>query len=263
MTTELLTATAERLARWREDPNVIGVIHVGSRSRGHGDALSDDDLEVVLTPGAHAALAPAACVEGLATGEGAQRRMVWDAQYVGLAELEDKIASPVDLDHWPYERAGVLFDRHGRVRPVIDQLAGMPDAFRRARIRHGTIDGWVATRRLPKTVARGATLGAALLVARAARAIGRVVFALEDRWVPLDHWFDAELATLHDAAGAVPHLRTGLTERSPEAFEAALNALAPFLEPWGVPQGLEGRRDLFLEVVHPSCAAERRIHGLS
>jgi uncharacterized protein DUF4037 len=263
MTRDLLPATAERLARWTEDPEVVGVIHVGSRSRGHGDALSDDDLEVVLTPAAYAGRAPEACVEGVATGEGAARRMIWDAQYLTLVDLEDKLPSPVDLDHWPYERAGVRFDRHGRVQPVVEALAAMPEGFRRARIRNGVVDGWVATRRLQKTLARGAPIGARLLAARAVRAIARVVFALEGRWVPLDHWFDAELATLTDDAGATPHLRAGLEGTDPGPFEAALNALAPAVEPWGVPSGIEGRRQLFLELVHPACAAERRVHGIN
>src|SRR5439155_1263965 len=131
-----------------------------------------------------------------------------------------------------------------------------------ARIRNGAVDGWVATRRLQKTLSRGAPVAIRLLATRAVRAIARVVFALEGRWVPLDHWFDAELGTLTDAAGALPHLRAGLEDTDPAPFEVALNALAPALEPWGVPSGLEGRRQLFLELVHPSRAAERRVHGI-
>lgn len=250
------------MARWRVDPTVLGVIHVGSRSRGHGDAASDDDLEVVLTDEAGAMLTPDACVEGLATGEGASRRMIWDAQYLMLRDLEDKRFSAVDLDHWPYERAQVVFARDGRIEAVVRAVAEMPDAFRRTRLRNAAVDGWVATRRLAKTATRHASLAERLLAARAAHAIGRIVFALEGRWVPLDHWFDAELETLADAAGAVPHLRAGLSGTDPVAFEAAMQALGSALEPWGVPTGIEGRRALFLELVHPSRAEERRVHGI-
>ena len=41
--------TRERVAQWADDPGVLGVLLVGSRSRGHADDLSDDDLEVIVT----------------------------------------------------------------------------------------------------------------------------------------------------------------------------------------------------------------------
>ena len=54
---DLHPRTRERLADWRADPEVRGVLWVGSRSRGYGDAMSDDDLEILLTPEAHARIA--------------------------------------------------------------------------------------------------------------------------------------------------------------------------------------------------------------
>ena len=40
--------TAARLSQWQSQPDVLGVLLVGSKSRGHADELSDDDLEVLL-----------------------------------------------------------------------------------------------------------------------------------------------------------------------------------------------------------------------
>src|SRR5690348_10119885 len=105
---EIFPETAARVAAWAAQPEVLGVLLVGSRSRGHADALSDDDLEVLLTDAAAAARAPTDCSEVLITGEGASRRMIYDAQYLGRRALEAKAGSPHDLDHWPYERAAVL-----------------------------------------------------------------------------------------------------------------------------------------------------------
>ena len=55
---DLHPRTRERLADWRADPEVRGVLWVGSRSRGYGDQMSDDDLEILLTPEAHARITP-------------------------------------------------------------------------------------------------------------------------------------------------------------------------------------------------------------
>ena len=54
----IFPATAARLEEWKAQPGVLGVVLVGSKSRGHNDELSDDDLEVLLTDEAFAQLAP-------------------------------------------------------------------------------------------------------------------------------------------------------------------------------------------------------------
>src|SRR5690349_21050431 len=101
---EIFAATAARVAEWAALPEVLGVVLVGSRSRGHADALSDDDLEVLLTDAAAAARTPVEAGELFFEGEGADRTLIYDAQYLSLSALQAKVGSPHDLDHWPYER---------------------------------------------------------------------------------------------------------------------------------------------------------------
>src|SRR5437867_2001402 len=112
---DIFAQTAKRVSEWAEQPEVLGVVLVGSKSRAHADDLSDDDLEVLLTDEAHALLAPTQCIDALVEGEGANRKVLYDAQYTSLSDLQRKATSPFDLDHWPYEHARVLFDRHGDV----------------------------------------------------------------------------------------------------------------------------------------------------
>lgn len=259
---QIFPLTGARLEEWRREPDVLGVVLVGSKSRGYGDALSDDDLEVVLTDEAHARLAPAACLEFHFEGEGAARALVWDAQYVPLSALREKAGSPRDLDHWPYERAAVLFDRDGRVRAGVEAAAPMDAGFRRARLRHAAVDAGVAARRAEKTLRRGMEAAGRMLVARGAKALSRILFALEGRWVPLDHWLEKDLQTLGDEARAAGHLLEALTAGRPEPLAAGLKLLEDRLAAEGVPR--EGRRvELFFELIHPSRAAERAIHGLN
>src|SRR3712207_2180612 len=99
--------TRARLAEWSADPDVLGGLLVGSKSRGHDDELWDDDLEVLVADDAFARLAPTECGEYVFEGEGAGRRLIYDAQYPSLSDLRRKAGSPLDLDRWPYERAGV------------------------------------------------------------------------------------------------------------------------------------------------------------
>ena len=128
--------TAARLEEWKARPEVAGVLLVGSKSRGYGDRLSDDDLEVILDDEAHALLTPTECLDHLIVGAGEARKIIYDAQYVPLGELEGKAHSTRDLDHWPYESAPVLYDRDGRVSSAVAAAAKMPEDFRRARLLH-------------------------------------------------------------------------------------------------------------------------------
>jgi hypothetical protein len=74
--TPLFPETEAKLAAWLADPDVLGVVLVGSKSRGHDDARSDDDLEVLLTEEAAAKFAPADCLDVLVVGEGSSRRVI-------------------------------------------------------------------------------------------------------------------------------------------------------------------------------------------
>ena len=253
--------TVPLLERWRADPEVLGVLLVGSKSRGFQDARSDDDLEVLLTDGAFTRLAPAACHTFMVSGEGPARRVIYDAQLTALTDLVRKAASPFDLDHWPYERARVLFDRQGSVSPAVRDAALMDGAFRSLRLQHGTIEAWTGAHRAVKTFARGFDGAGRMLVARGLRALTRVVFALESRWTPLDHWLERELLTLADPVAAVPDLMQSLATFRPEPLLAALDRLEDGLADEGVARPA-GRRELFLELIHASRSGERAIHGL-
>jgi hypothetical protein len=252
--------TRERIARWRNDPDVLAVLQVGSKTRGFDDATSDDDLEVVLTEAAAARIPPGRCIDRLVVGEGAARRVVFDAQLAGPQEYVRKLDSPFDLDHWPYEAAIVHFDRDGRVAAWVRRLGEMPPEFRAARLRHAAIDAWIAPRRAARTVARGGDAAGRLLIVTGVRALTRVLFALEWRWAPLDHWWERDLATLADPHGAGPYLLEAMRTLDPKPLVAALARLDGALAAEGVPAAPEARVELFLTLVHASNAAERARH---
>lgn len=258
----LFRATLERVAAWAEEPRVRAVVLVGSKSRGHGDTLSDDDLEVILEEDAHATLAPEDCAEFLIVDESGAKRIVYDAQYLPVSALEARRYSPLDLDRWPYEKAPILFDRDGAVTATVAALGAMPASFRATRLRHAALDTWIATKRAAKTEGRNAPVAVRALVARGCRALARVVFALESRWVPLDHWLEAELATLRDPSGAAAPLAQAWLSGASKDLDAAIERLMPALIAEGLPGDLEGRRALFFELIHPSRADERAVHGL-
>jgi hypothetical protein len=96
---------------------------------------------------------------------------------------------------------------------------------------------------------------------RGAKALSRVIFALEWRWVPLDHWIEPELRTLEDRARAATGLLEALTTGRSEPIGEALDRLEDRLQEEGVARPAD-RINLFLELIHPSHAEERLFHGL-
>ena len=258
---DVFPETMERLEQWKAQPEVLGVILVGSQSRGHADDLSDDDLEVLLDEEQFAQREPEACIEFLIEGVGEQRKLIYDTQYTTLAVLRRKLTSPHDLDHWPYERAQILFERDECLKPIVEGLGRMDAAFRHARLLHATIDTSIAIGRATKTLRRGHEAAAHLQIARGVKALSRLCFALEWRWMPLDHWLENELQTLEDPTEVGPQLIEALKSGNPQPLRTALDSLESWLSAEGVPDHTE-QDTLFFELIHPRRAEERAIHGL-
>lgn len=247
---------------WRRDPEVQGIVWVGSRSRGYGDAGSDDDLELLLHPEAFARVAPADSYLEARDPDAVPPRLIHEAQLTCLAVLQAKAESARDLDRWPYEGAQVLFDRDGQVGPAVAAAARMAPEFRRARLMHGAMDAWLAVTRARKTSARGHQAAAHAVVARGAKALSRVLFALEGRWAPLDHWLEPEVASLRDEAQAGPLLLEALRSMGPEPIAEALGRLQGALAAEGFPPP-EGFGAFVSQLNHPKHALERALHGLN
>ena len=99
------------------------------------------------------------------------------------------------------------------------------------------------------------------IVDRGAKALSNLLFALEWRWVPMDHWLENELRTLEDPTHAGSLVVEALKIGSPAPLREALNGLEDRLASEGVPR-TESRRKLFFELIHPSRAKDMAIHGV-
>lgn len=258
----LFQATRSRLGEWAADTSVLGVLHVGSKARGYVDELSDDDLEVVLTPKAYARLGKLDCFEYRFGGPRGARRQVYDAHYISPAVLARKARSPHDLDHWPYEQAVVLHDRDGSVARSVHRVRRMAPGFRERRLLHASVDAWLAVARARKMERRGGPpVAKRLVIARGAKAVARLIYGLDWRWVPFDYSLESELRGLGDSTGAAKTLVHAVARDSAELLGEALDRLEDRLREEGVPRSW-GRFDLFCKLLHHSGWREREVLGL-
>jgi hypothetical protein len=259
---EIFPGTVRRLNEWMAQPEVLGVIHVGSKSRNYVDELSDDDLEVVITDEAYAPLTAEGCLEYYYEGEGSARKQIYDAQYITPAVLARKIRSPHDLDHWPYEQAQILFDRDQSIGAAVRAIKTMDPHFRQRRLLHAAVDAWLAVDRGKKMCRRGgAEISLRLVMARGAKAVARLIFGLEGRWVPFDYSLEPELQRLPDPTRSAEYLLKAVAGDSPDLLGESLDRLEDRLYAEGVPRRA-GRFELFCELVHHSISIERELYGL-
>jgi hypothetical protein len=235
----------------QKQDEVLGIILVGSKSRGYDDQRSDDDLEVLVTE--HASLL--AAVEHYY--DPTSQKLLYDARYITLLALQQKVGSSLDGEHWPYEQARILFDRGG-TEPLIQALGTMDATFREKRIAYAAVSTTVAIGKAFKALERGYEASGRLALARGVTSLARLIFALEWRWKPTDHWLEQDAKTLADASGAFPFLIEALTTGNPAWLREAMNRLERNPE---VPDKRK-RAQLYTEIFHQSHAEDRVIHML-
>ena len=182
---------------------VIGIYLLGSATRPYRDRLSDDDIEVIVEDAVYERM-PDEQRQVFTFKEGVEAggRPVVDyefylvpwSDFVGLAE------STHDLFHQPYQHAVVLHDPDGRIAPIIEQLAALPDDVRRNRMKVHYLEFLYRLGRARKAAVREVgtvpTINRALLFGDALSALVKLLFLTKGSWPSVRHWSEQELRLL-------------------------------------------------------------------
>ena len=257
----LFPATIELIAALTRADGVNAVMVRGSASFHLADNKSDDDVVVVVVPrpGVPFELRPRRLVLTVPGGPGT--RVVCDTTVQSVASLQRLRQSTSDTDRWPFEQARIIHARDRRAASAVAQLASMNAAFRSLRIRHGLLDVVLAANRARTCEARGQVVESRLILSRGARALSRVLFALEWRWVPLDQWLTFGLSTLHDRADCSQLVADVLQELSWRPLLEAERRLRPVLQEL-LPSQVWDRPSLWSVLREPGAREQRYTHGL-
>lgn len=241
-------------------PHVQGVLLVGSRSRGYNEGSSDFDLEAIVDDGFHRTLPPLDRIALVWDGKPFESRLVGDIYTESRSELEAKEHSRLDVDHWPYEAAGVWYDRDGEIAPLVAALGRFPEAGWEERLKVSHVDFWYHVGRARKIAPRESRLNHALVLARAAHAYVKFIFVLNRRWPPLLHWAEQALQQSElplRPANDSSLLTEALTTLDAAPLAALVEALPPLLDEAGVSWHHE-RMAQFVEVLGPTYEEARR-----
>jgi hypothetical protein len=224
---------------YTERSDVVGIYVIGSSVRPYRDAFSDYDFEVVIADEAYERIPPDKLLM-FSIDEGPPRRIDHEFYLRPLSELESLVDSPHDVFHGPYRYAKVLHDPKGRLTPVIERLAALPEDVRHARVRIHYLEVHEALGRTRKILQRGSNANVPLLLGEARRALVKLQFLELGLWPMPWHWAEQEL----DLAGAPPEPRAAIDAAIAAPSDETLRRASDAVNDWLISTGASYPKDV-------------------
>ena len=222
----------ELIRPWTSRDGVVGIYLVGSATRPFCDALSDLDLEVVVEDATYEAT-PDAQRHVFVLDEGPPKRVDHEFYLRAWSDFLALVDSRQDIVRAGYRHAVVLHDPNGRVAPVVERLAALPDDVRQDRLRVHWLELLFGIGRSRKTFDRGRTFEGRLVLADALRAAVKLLFVAAGVWPAPTHWTRDELSLLGVGEELLERLATCTTSLDGADWKALTVAVAAHLEATG------------------------------
>ena len=177
-------------------PDTLGILLVGSRATGWGAADSDYDAFVYVAPGRYRATEARDTLVWLEAEGEFPARVVGDFSIFSPEHLDLHERSPLDIDHWPYQDAILLFDRTGSLEDRRLRIAAFPEVGWKER----AIDKYLilagAYSCAMKSDLTGLDAQRQLNIFRGVLAGVSLWFTLQRRWAPPYKWLVPEIERL-------------------------------------------------------------------
>jgi len=227
----------ELIRPYLEKEGVIGIYLLGSVTRPHRDDLSDYDIEVIVEDAVYEETPDEErqvffYKEGTPEGE----RPVVDYEFY-LMPWSDFVAltdSTHDLFHQSYQHAVILHDPDGRIRPIVERLAALPEDVRRERMTVHFLEFLYGMGRARKTGDRaegdGPTLNLGLLYGDALSALVKLLFLTKGSWAATKHWSEQELRLLGVPDALLARAKCLLGTPTPGEAKGLVDAVRAFLD---------------------------------
>jgi hypothetical protein len=177
-------------------PQSLGFLVCGSRATGWASPDADIDGFWYVTLEHYRSL-PVQETQIRVYAEGEfPKRLLADISVFSDEVLEEQLASPLDIDHWPYVDAVILEDRGGRLEDWRRRIAAFPEEGARQRAMHKYLQLMIAYHEAILADVRGYAADRQLSLHRAALAGVHLWFTLRRRWAPPFKWWTREVERL-------------------------------------------------------------------
>lgn len=189
-------AVRASLEEYSARPGTLGVMLCGSRTMGWAAPDGDYDAFLYVTRERYRSLAlDDTQIRLFAEGE-SPRRMIGDFSVFSDEVFEEALASPLDIDHWPYVDGVILSDTDGRLEEWRLRLAEYPEPWWRERVLNKYIQLVIAYHNATLADIRGFEADRQMNLFRVALSGVNAWFALHRRWAPPLKWWTREVDRL-------------------------------------------------------------------
>ena len=223
----------ELIQPYMQMDGVIGIYLVGSATRPYCDALSDLDIEVIVEDEVYDRT-PMDERQIFAFKEGEPKIVDYEFYLIPWRDFVNLTKSGVDLLHYPYQHAQILHDPAGRIEPIVDRLAELPEAIRLERMTVHFLEFLYSLGRARKTADRGELpIDLALLRGTTISALVKLIFLAKKSWASTVHWSEQEFEQLGISGDLLTSVKTWLAEPSTDNARAMASAVRAFLDDCG------------------------------
>ena len=226
----------ELIQPYVEKEGVIGIYLLGSVTRPYRDGLSDYDIEVIVEDDAYERT-PDEERQVFVFKEGEPKVVDYEFYLIPWSDFVELTESTHDLFHQPYQHAVILHDPEGRIAPIIERLAELPESVRRERMTVHFLEFLYRLGRARKTANRAdgsdPAINLCLLDGDALSALVKLLFLAKGSWASTKHWSEQELRLLgipEDLLARAACLQ-GIPE--PEDAKGLVEAVKGFLDECG------------------------------
>ena len=230
----------ELIKPYVEKEGVIGIYLLGSVTRPYRDELSDYDIEVIVEDAVYEATPDEERQvfhyrEG--TPEGARPIVDYEFYLIPWSHFVGLTESTHDLFHQPYQHAVILHDPDGRIAPIVERLAELPEEVRRERMTVHFLEFLYRLGRARKTATRakgnGRAINLRLLYGDALSALVKLLFLAKGSWAATVHWSEEELRLLGVPDDLLARAACLLGTPSPDDAKGLVEAVRAFLDDCG------------------------------
>ena len=249
----------ELIKPYLEMDGVIGAYMVGSATRPYRDELSDLDIEIIVDDELYERT-PMEERQIFAFKDGEPKIVDYEFYLIPWSDFVKLTKSGLDLFHYPYQHAEILHDPDERLKPIIKQLAELPEDVRLERMTVHFLEFLYRLGRARKTAERGEfPINSALLRGDALGSLIKLVFLAKKSWPSMKHWSEQEFVDLGISSELLNSVRVWMSDPVTENARAMVGAVRTFLDDAGEPfhQDMDGIQQWLFFTAEGKAAFEK------
>lgn len=178
------------ISSYLENPDVMGAIQVGSSSHYYKDVKSDYDIEIIVTNEFYGSISK----NNLVVRDFENKVEIL---FMSKDIFESKIKSSLNINHWPYVKGKIIYDKEGYIKKAISKIVEYGDDWEK-RIKLSYFEFILLKSKINRIRETGEELNLKLVYAQLAIIAVNLIFVIEGKWTPIIYWTSQNILYLND-----------------------------------------------------------------